>query len=131
MTLMSRTTEMFGPVYPDLPSVKKFRRMAKGGVASMPQAMRRAYGEAVEKAILAKQRAELQRELPSHRCHCASGTNQNDGRKISAAMRAKQRAALLAYPSAERRARPAHVWQTMYEQAMADKRARQQMPLAA
>jgi hypothetical protein len=131
---MNNPPEMFGPVYPDMgATVAKFRKMAAsaGGIAEMLPAFRRAYGEAVEKAILAKQRAELQRELPSHRCHCTSGTNHNDGRKISAAMRAKQHAALLAYPSAERRARPAHVWQSMYEQAMADKRARQQMPLAA
>jgi hypothetical protein len=58
--------EPFGPVYPQLPVVKKFRSMAAsaGGVAAMDKALRHAYGEAVEQAIRAKQRSELQRELP-------------------------------------------------------------------
>jgi hypothetical protein len=128
---MSKICEPFGPVYPDLASVKKHRAMARHGVASMPAQMRRAYGEAVEIAIRAKQRAELQRELPEHRCHCASGTNHNDGAAIHKAMQAKQRAALLACPSQERRARSPHDWQKMYAEAMAEKRARQSWPLAA
>jgi hypothetical protein len=112
-------TEPFGPTYPDLPSVKKYRRM--GPIADMDKATRQAYGAAVETAIRAKQRSELQRELPEHRVNCASGTNHNDGRKISAAMRAKHRAALAACPSQIRRARTPAVWQAMYEEAMAEK----------
>jgi hypothetical protein len=130
---MIEICEPFGPIYPDLPSVKKFRKMAAsaGSVAAMDRAFRQAYGAAVEQAIRAKQRSELQRELPTHRCNCASDTNHNDGEAISAAMRAKHRAALAACPSQERRARPDHVWQALYDLAMAEKRAREAWPLAA
>lgn len=125
--------EAFGPIYPELPAAKKFRAMAAsaGAVAAMDRALRQAYGEAVEIAIRAKQRAELQRELPTHNCHCASGTNHNDGRAISAAMRAKHRAALAACPSQVRRARSADEWRKMYAEAMAEKRERYALPLAA
>ena len=128
---MSDICEPFGPLYPELPAVKKYRRAAKQGLASLSSAERRAYGEAVEKAILAKQRSELQRELPTRNCHCASGTNHNSGKAIHTAMNAKLRAALLACPSQERRARPDHVWHQMYAAAMAEKRARVEWPLAA
>ena len=90
--------------------------------------MRHAYGLAVETAIRALQRSELQRELPTHNCHCASGTNHNSGAAILKAMQTKPRAALAAAPSQERRAREPHVWQRMYDEAMAEKRARE-MPL--
>jgi hypothetical protein len=115
---MTAICEPFGPDYPDLPTVKKHRK----NLTSLSQEQRRAYGEAVENAIRAKQRAELQRELPTHPVSCASGTNHNCGRKISAAMRAKHRAALLACPGQERRARTPQIWQTMYDAAMAEKR---------
>lgn len=126
---MSVICEPFGPVYPDLPAAKKYRRAACDGLSALSTDERRAYGLAVETAIRAKQRAELQREMPEHRVSCASGTNHNDGAKISAAMRAKHRAALLACPSQERRARSPKVWQAMYDAAMAEKRSRA-MPLA-
>jgi hypothetical protein len=126
---MSEICEPFGPAYPDLASVKKHR--PRHGLASMSVEARQAYGLAVETAIRAKQRAELQRELPEHRCHCASGTNHNDGAAIHKAMQAKQRAALAACPSQERRARSPHVWRQMYEEAMAEKAARQPWRLAA
>ena len=102
-----------------------------GSIAAMDQAERRAYGDAVETAIRALQRSELQRELPEHRVSCASGTNHNDGRKISAAMRAKHRAALQASVAKERRDRTPEQWQAMYDEAMAQKHARQPLPLAA
>jgi hypothetical protein len=117
----------FGPLYPALPSVKKHR----APLASLTREARQAYGAAVEKAIRALQRSELQREFPEHRCHCASGTNHNDGREISKAMRAKQRAALQASVAKERRERTPAQWQAMYDEAMADKHAREAMPLAA
>jgi hypothetical protein len=121
----------FGPLYPDLPTVKKHRKAARDGLASLSADQRRAYGEAVEIAIRAKQRAELQRELPTHICHCASGTNHNDGAAIHKAMQAKQRAALLACPSQVRRARTAHEWEVMYAEAMADKATRRALSMIA
>jgi hypothetical protein len=51
---------------------------------------RQAHGEAVEQAVLAAQWSALQRELPSFRPNCASGTwhNNADG-KVGEAIRAK------------------------------------------
>ena len=122
---MTKIQEPFGPMYPDLGTgVAKYRRMArKGGVQKLPEAIRWAYGEAIEKAIRAKQRNELQRELPTHACHCASGSSSPDG--IGEFMRRKQRAALAACPAQERRARTPQQWEEMYERAMADKRKRE------
>jgi hypothetical protein len=128
---MKEPVKQFGPVYPDLPAVKKHRALARDGLSALSHEQRQAYGLAVETAIRAKQRSELQRELPEHRCHCASGTNHNDGAAISAAMRAKHRAALLACPSQERRARTPAMWQAMYAEAMEEKRNREALPLAA
>ncbi len=114
--------EQFGPIYNvNGASLVSHRRKAKHGLAQLTQAERRAYGEAVEKAILANQRQALQRELPSHNCNCASGTNHNSGEAIHKAMQEKQRAALLACPSQERRKRPDHVVKALYEDAMARK----------
>ena len=106
---MTEICEPFGPNYPALPAANKFRKMAAnaGAVSAMDRTIRRAYGEAVETAIKALQRSELQRELPTHNCHCASGTNHNSGAAIHKAMQAKQRAALAACPSQERRAKNA------------------------
>ena len=130
---MTEIAAPFGPIYPDLPGVKRFRQMAvaAGSVAEMDQPFRGAYGEAVGKAIRAKQRAELQREVKSHNVKCASGTNHNDGAKISSAVRAQQRANLLACAAAERRARTPEQWREMYAAAMAEKRARRTMARAA
>jgi hypothetical protein len=117
------------PPYPDLgPTVAKFRRLASKGLAAMLVTDRRAYADAIEKAIRAKQRAELQRELPSHRVNCASGTDHNDGEKIHEAIRAKHRAKLLAAPSQERRARKPEDWKKMYREAMEEKRERESAP---
>jgi hypothetical protein len=113
------------PIYPALPSVKKYRKP----LATLTRDQRRAYGEAVETAIRALQRSELQRELPEHRVNCASGTNHNDGREISKAMRAKHRAALQASVAKDRRDRTPEQWQAMYDAAMAAKR--EALPLAA
>lgn len=113
-----------GPAYPDLGNaVAKYRRMATkaGSLSDMLPADRRAYGEAVEKAIRAKQRSELQRELPSHAPNCASGTAHNTGEAIHRAMQAKHRAALLACPSQIRRARKPWEWQSKYNEAMEEK----------
>jgi hypothetical protein len=127
----------FGPEYPTLAGLDKHRRAARQGLDGMTREARQAYGLAVETAIRAKQRSELQRVYTSHNCNCASGTNHNSGAAIHKAMQAKQRAALLAAPSQERRARSPAKWKAMYDRAMADKRARAEreafeaMPLAA
>jgi hypothetical protein len=116
--------EPFGPAYDiDSAALKKFRR--NGGD-------RQAYGAAVEAAVKAAQRAALMgagETMP--RPNCASGTWHSDGREISKAVRAQHRARLAACPSQERRARKPHQWEAMYEEAMADKRAREALPLAA
>jgi hypothetical protein len=57
--------------------------------------------------------------------NCASRTELNDGAKIHAAMKAQQRADLLAYPGKGRRKRTAREWREEYEKAMAEKRAAQ------
>lgn len=114
----------FGPVYNlESASLKKFRR---AGVIS------KAYGEAVEQAVLASQRAALNRAAPSlSRPNCASRTYHNNGADIDKAVKAQQRAALAACPSQVRRARSAAVWQAMYDAAMAEKREREALPIAA
>jgi hypothetical protein len=114
-----------GPDYPDLgPTVIKHRRKAKAGLGKLSADDRRAYGEAVEQAIRAKQRHEFIRAScePDKRATCASGTWHNDGNKIDAAIKQQQRAALAAYPSQERRARTPEKWKELYEEAMEAKR---------
>lgn len=110
------------PLYPDLgQGVARYRRLAIRGLASMLVTDRRAYGDAVLSAVRSKQRQELQRELPSHPVHCASGTNHNTGDAIIKAMQTKHRAALTAAASQERRARKPEVWKEMYAKAMKEK----------
>jgi hypothetical protein len=113
-----------GLLYPDLgASVAKFRR-----IENPTREQRVAHADAIEKAIRAKQKQELQRELPSIRCRCASGTWHNgyidaNGRvvpsdKIGPAVREQQRNALLAYPDYVRRNRTSAEWERLYEAAM-------------
>ncbi len=114
------------PVYYDLGAgVVKFRRLANkfGSIAEMPKSDRRAYAEVVEKAIRAKQRAALVRELPSFKPNCASGTAHTTGEAIHNAVREQQRTALLAAPSAIRKARSKSEWRSMYAKAMQEKHA--------
>jgi hypothetical protein len=114
--------EQFGPVYPALgATVAKFRRLARRGLQTLSDRERYGYGRAVETAIRALQRSELQRELPSFRSNCASGTWHTDGADIHAAIQRQQRNALLAWPSKQRRARTPYQWQRMYDEAMAGK----------
>jgi hypothetical protein len=116
----------FGPVY-DVAgnSLAKHRRLARNGLSSMTPEQRKAYGEAVEAAVLAKQAQECQRALPAlPRPLCASGTHLNDGAAIHKAIRNQQRAALLACPGVERRARTPQQWAAMYEDAIREKRER-------
>jgi hypothetical protein len=114
------------PEYPTLgAAVAKWRWRAREGLQSLTLAERHAYGEAVERAILALQRSQLLRGLtPSTpKCHCASGTAHNTGEAIHNAIREQQLSALLAAPSQIRRARTDVEWRQMYEAAMAEKRA--------
>lgn len=64
----------FGPVYPVLTGLDKYRRD--------PDADRHAYGRAVLDAIGALNRRALQRHVPPHRCPCASGVWDSDGAAI-------------------------------------------------
>lgn len=108
--------EHVGPKYPKLGESVAKHRYGTGKLMSWLLDDRRAYGEAVGAAIRALQRSELNsagRRMPLvHR--------ESIGYKRRDAMRAR----LLACPDAVRRARPPHVWQEMYDEAMAEKRER-------
>ncbi len=115
-----------GADYPTLgATVAKWRWRAREGLQSLTHEERQAYGEAVERAILALQRAEADRGLPpiSPKVHCASGTLHNTGEAIHSAIREQQARTLAAYPSHVRRKRTAIEWGDMYKAAMAEKRA--------
>ena len=104
-------------------TVAKFRAMARKGLRALTYEQRCAYGEAVEKAILAKQQSEFQARIGvrNPKCHCASGTNHNTGEAIHNAIRARQLAALHAFPAQARRKRTNFEWESMYADAMAEK----------
>ncbi len=115
-----------GPEYPTLgTAVAKWRWRAREGLKSLAREERQAYGVAVERAILALQRAEANHSLPpvTPRVHCASGTAHNTGEAIHNAIREQQARALAAYPSCVRRKRTPVEWRDMYKAAMAEKRA--------
>lgn len=115
-----------GPDYPPLGAVvAKWRWRAREGLRSLTREERQAYGEAVERAILALQRAEANHGSPpiNPRVNCASGTAHTTGEAIHQAIREQQARALAAYPSYVRRNRSPHIWQQMYEAAMADRKA--------
>jgi len=119
-------TDASGPEYPSLGATfAKWRVKARDALRTLTRAEVHAYGEAVERAIVALQRSEAQRGLTpmAPKVRCASGTSHNTGEAIHEAVRKQQRDALLAWPSQARRARPDHAWREMYEAAMAEKRA--------
>jgi hypothetical protein len=117
-----------GPIYPDLgPGVAKHRRAAKRGLMKLSKAQRHAYADAIEKAIRAKQRAALQRELPSHHVNCSSRTTHTTGEAIHEAIRQQHRSALQAHVSRVRRNRKPCEWAKMYKKAMAEKRKRSKL----
>jgi hypothetical protein len=121
-------TEQFGPEYPrELgKDVANFRKLARHGLGELSRMSRRGYGNAVLAAIRAKQRQELQRELPSHNVGCPSGTNHNNGRDILKAVAAQNRAACLAkgdFDQAEANAK--------YEEAMKAKHGKVEWRQAA
>jgi hypothetical protein len=114
---MASLEEQFGPIYPDLGSgVAKFRK--RGPIAKMAKADRRAYGEAVETAIRAKQRQALMRE----------GTSPRSFEPIGDARVQRQRQALQAAVASERREREPDEWKKMYEAAMKEKAERAAAP---
>lgn len=114
-----------GPAYPALGNtVQKYRRMARNGIKSTDRATVEAYAAEVSKAILRLQRTELQRELPSFRPNCASGTAYTRGEDITAAIRRQQNSTLLACPGRLRRDRDDQTWREMYAEAMEEKAAR-------
>lgn len=123
MTDAYLTDSEIGPVYDiDSAALRKCRRKP---LKAMSRAERDAYASAIETAVLAAQRASLRRAgnpLPSP--NCASGTAHNTGEAIHKAVRAQHRAALLACPSQERRARTPEKWREMYDAAMAEMRGR-------
>jgi hypothetical protein len=87
-----------GPEYPrELgKDIASFRKLGRHGLRELSIMARRGYGNAVLTAIRGKQKQALQRELPSHNVHCASGTNHSTGREILKAVAAQHRAASLA-----------------------------------
>jgi hypothetical protein len=121
---MIQIEEPFGPTYNiDSAKLRTFRAKARKGLSALSREERHAYADAIERAVLARQRTEAGIGLPAvtPKCHCASGTAHNDGADIHRAIRAQQAAALARCPAQERRARTPAQWQAMYEQAMTAK----------
>jgi hypothetical protein len=100
----------------------RHRRKAREGLGTLSRAERVAYADAVESAVRASQAASLNRLTPLCKPLCASGTWHSCGKAIHAAVKARQRAALLAYPSQVRKARTDAQWLALYAQAMNEKR---------
>ena len=110
--------EPFGPMYPELPSVAKFRRMRDPDP--------REYGQAVREAVRTLQRQELERiakrgYLAGYKAPCASGTWHTSGPKIRKAIREQHRAQLQAQANAERRNRSDQMLRELYLEAMKHK----------
>jgi phosphoserine phosphatase len=100
-------------------TLKKFRGKARHGLSALSWAEVQAYGEAVEKAVLAAQRAHLRTASEAgHRCPCASGTWHSEGEDIAKAVRAQQRAALNRAAERDRTKRTDREIIEAYEQAM-------------
>lgn len=112
--------ESFGPAYNvTSPALAKHRAKAREGLSAMSYEERRAYGEAVEAAVLAAQRRQLRTAgEPEHRPNCASRSWANAPGEVGEAVRQQQRRALLACGEQIRRARTDVEWASMYEEAM-------------
>jgi hypothetical protein len=92
---MTSIPEPFGPVYPVMgPKVAKFRRIPR---SEKTREQHDAYAQAIEDKIRELQRNALQRELPTIRPRCASGTWHTTGAEIERAIRQQQAHALQAY----------------------------------
>lgn len=107
----------FGPTYPALPAVAKFRRQRNPDPKT--------YGQAVRAAIRALQRSELQtyalRNRGPRTVNCASGTKHTSGKKIRAAIREQHRAALRAAANGPTFARTDEELREAYLEAIAAK----------
>ena len=106
-------------------TLKKFRRNAKDGLATWSKWERHMYGAAVEQAVLAKQRSECMRAVPSMpapRCASGSWVPTNHG-AVGDEIRRQHRTSLLNCPAQIRRERTPEQWQKMYDEAMKEKRA--------
>lgn len=112
-----------GPEYDiDSATLKKLRR-ANGPLKTWERGFVVEYANAVEKAVLAKQRSQLKGYgEPNLTPQCASGTWHSDGESIHKAIQSKQRTALAAAPARIRKARKPHEWQALYDEAMQHKR---------
>lgn len=110
-------------------SLAKFRQAAKEGLSTLDRAQVAAYAKAVEAAVFASQTSWLRggAEKPIAPSNSASGTYHSRGEDISAAIRAKQKAALSACPGQIRRARTPAQWAAMYAEALEAKRERWQL----
>jgi hypothetical protein len=109
----------FGPAYPALPSVDKYRRQRDPDV--------KAYGQAVREAVRVLQRQELERiakagYIAGRKPNCASGTWHTTGPKIRKAIREQHRAQNEAAANAQRRNRSDEMVMHLYKEAMAAKR---------
>ena len=130
-TYQEREEDLHNPRY-DVGSAQltKFRAVAnkEGGVMGLERFYRVMYANAVEQAVLGSQRASLLagNKTAVFQAGCASGTFHSDGDAIGKAVRNQHRAALAAYPAQVRRARTPREWQELYDQAIADKRRREQ-----
>lgn len=113
--------EPFGPVYPALPSVAKFRRMANGRDLTKEEG--KAYGRAVMQGILDLQKRELQREFKSHACPSASGSWATDGKTLIKAVRKQHQDQLEAAVRADRARRTDAEIVSAYHAAMEETRA--------
>ena len=110
------TPEYWGALSKD---VSNFRKLARHGLSDLSRMTRQGYGAAVLIAIAHKQRAALKREMPEHKCDCASGTNHNTGKLILAAIKKANGAKLYRLAAFDQA-----IANEKYEQAIAEKRAR-------
>lgn len=112
----------------DSAALRKWRsRSRQAGIKALTRDEIVAYADAVEKAVLAKQRSFLRgHSKPERRVNCASGTNYTTGEAIHEAVRAQLAAKLNACPSVIRRKRTDWQWRSLYDDAMKRKRERVQ-----
>lgn len=107
--------------------LKRYRYAARDGLANLGKAERRAYGAAVEAAVLANQRAAMQHKYTAPKANCASGTFHNTGAAIHDAVKAQLKARCATAAANVYRNRTAEQWETLYKQAMQEKRARERL----
>jgi hypothetical protein len=116
----------YNPTYPKLSKeVEYWRARAKAALLSPTE--KRAYGDAVHRAILALQRTEANAYLnhvKGPRPRCASGTWHNDGDMIHASVREQLKRAFAAAVKRDGARRAPWQWEDDYAKAMREKAAR-------